>query len=84
MEMLALAGVDFLYLDATNALPYPDASRALFEVLNAMYDKGIPAPKRPTIQTPTPYKTAKQVYELFTKTRNTTACGTVPTACIPL
>ena len=28
MEMLFLAGVDFLYLDATNALPYPDGTRA--------------------------------------------------------
>ena len=67
MEMLALAGVDFLYLDATNALPYPDASRALFEVLNATYDKGIPAPKAAYYTNSHSIQTAKQVYELFYK-----------------
>ena len=67
MEMLFLAGVDFLYLDATNALPYPDASRALFEVLNAMYDKGIPAPKAAYYTNSHSIQTAKQVYELFYK-----------------
>ena len=67
MEMLTLAGVDFLYLDATNALPYPNASRALFEVLNAMYDKGIPAPKAAYYTNSHSIQTAKQVYELFYK-----------------
>ncbi|MDD6204692.1 MAG: hypothetical protein PUC05_06865, partial [Firmicutes bacterium] len=45
IEMLTLAGVDFLYLDATNAIPYFESCRELFAILNDFCDAGKKAPK---------------------------------------
>ncbi|MBR3750777.1 MAG: hypothetical protein IKK58_03300 [Clostridia bacterium] len=45
MELLINAGVDFLYLDATNAFIYPDSCRAIFEVLLEFEKNGKNPPK---------------------------------------
>ena len=45
VELLINAGVDFLYLDATNAFIYPDSCRALFEVLLEFEKNGKNPPK---------------------------------------
>ena len=45
LEMLAEAGVDALFVDATNAFTYPDELRTLFETAEAMRAKGDPTPQ---------------------------------------
>lgn len=45
IEMLTAAGVDFLYLDATNGNPYLRSAKALFNVLLDFQARGWDAPK---------------------------------------
>ncbi len=44
MQMLAHAGVDFIFFDVTNALTYPDTVRQVCEVIRHMRTEGIAAP----------------------------------------
>ena len=45
IEMLTMAGVDYLYLDTTNGFLYDDVTAILFEVLQDYYDQGWDVPK---------------------------------------
>lgn len=45
MEMLSLAGVDYIGLDVTNIETYDDAWQVICEVLQEMFDDGIDVPK---------------------------------------
>lgn len=44
MQMLTNAGVDFIFIDTTNALTYPETVRALFQVSAQMREEGIASP----------------------------------------
>ena len=70
MEMLTLAGIDFLYLDATNADPYFSSCEDLFAVLKDMYNKGWDAPKIVFYTNSYSILTIQRIYEKFyTKSR---------------
>lgn len=45
MQLLADAGVDFLFLDATNNIHYPEESEALMKAIERLLHQGRPAPK---------------------------------------
>ncbi|MBL4831871.1 MAG: hypothetical protein JKY55_18565 [Aliivibrio sp.] len=45
VQLLADAGVDFLYLDTTNAFHYPEESEALMLAIDTVLKQGRPAPK---------------------------------------
>lgn len=45
LEMLAVAGVDVLFVDVTNAFTYPDEMKVLFETARQMRAAGNPTPQ---------------------------------------
>ena len=45
MEMLTMASIDYLAIDATNASFYPEVCYELFDVLNALQAQGFSPPK---------------------------------------
>ena len=67
MEMLTLAGVDFLYLDATNADPYSESFKNLAAVLKSMYKAGWNAPKVAFYTNSYSILTIERIYKLLYK-----------------
>ena len=67
MEMLTLAGVDFLYLDATNADPYSGSFKNLAAVLKSMYKAGWNAPKVAFYTNSYSILTIERIYKLLYK-----------------
>lgn len=45
LELFTYAGIDFLYLDYTNNVTYPEATKTLLKVIKQMQDEGYTPPK---------------------------------------
>ena len=56
LEMLANAGVDCLFVDATNAFTYRDEVRVLFDTAETMRPRGTPHRRSPSFSTRTSFR----------------------------
>jgi hypothetical protein len=65
LRMLANAGVDVIFLDATNAVLYEDAQRALFQAADDLMREGIAVPKIGYVLHAKMAETAQRVYDQF-------------------
>lgn len=67
MQMLANAGIDFIYVDVTNALLYEESAEALLTTISQMRKQGIPAPKVVFITNAASGQIINRVYDTFYK-----------------
>jgi hypothetical protein len=65
LVMLADAGVDVVFLDATNAVLYEDAQRALFRAAEGLRQAGVAVPKIGYVLYSHQADTAQRVYDRF-------------------
>ena len=68
MQLLGDAGVDFLVIDATNTLIYPEQSEALMKAIKALLDQGKPAPKLVYYTNTSSGPTMQKIFETYYKT----------------
>lgn len=71
MEMLTLAGVDFIYIDVTNADPYFKSCTVLFKVMKKMYENGWDVPKVVFYTNSYSILTIERIYDYFYGRRTT-------------
>ena len=68
MQMLANAGVDFIFLDATNARTYPETVLSICRVIRKMRSQGIAAPSICYLTNTRSGETINKIYdELYAK-----------------
>ena len=67
MQLLTDAGIDFLVLDATNAIFYERQSHALMKAIKALQDQGRKAPKLVYYTNTESGKTMQQIYNTYYK-----------------
>jgi len=67
VELLTMAGVDYLVYDLTNAVVYTDAINALFEVLQTYHDQGFDVPKVAFYTNTQSRQTINRCYDLWYK-----------------
>lgn len=65
IRLLTLSGVDFLALDATNAVTYDEVAEKLFAITCFYLERGIPAPKLTFYLNTETKKTLEYLYEKF-------------------
>ena len=65
LRMLGEAGVDVIFLDATNAVLYGDAERALFAAAEGLMREGVRVPKIGYLLHSHTAETAQRVYDRF-------------------
>ncbi|MGC9352409.1 MAG: hypothetical protein ACP5D9_01145 [Mariniphaga sp.] len=65
MQLLADAQVDFLILDATNTLIYPEQSEALMQAIEDIMEQGRPAPRIVYYTNTESGKTMQNIYNTF-------------------
>lgn len=65
MQMLANAGVDFIYLNTTNALLYEKTVEQLLKVIRQMRDEGIGAPQVSFVTNAASGRTMNRAYDHF-------------------
>lgn len=68
MQLLADAGVDFLVLDATNRLTYPQQSEALMKAIDALQKQGKNAPKVVFYTNTASGEAMQEIYDNYYKT----------------
>ncbi len=68
MEMLTMASIDYLAIDATNASFYPEVCYELFDVLNALQAQGFSPPKIMFYTNSYSGTTVKKIYNEFFRT----------------
>ena len=68
MQLLADAQVDFLVLDATNTLIYPEQSEALMQAIEAIQAQGIKAPRIVYYTNTASGNTMQNIYNTYYKT----------------
>lgn len=68
MELLTMAGIDYLVYDLTNAVIYTDAINAIFEVLDKYQKQGFDVPKVAFYTNSYSGQTMKKCYETWYKT----------------
>ncbi|MFK7849792.1 MAG: sulfatase-like hydrolase/transferase [Akkermansiaceae bacterium] len=67
MQMLANAGVDFLYIDVTNALIYEETVDQLLKVIQQMRKEGIPVPQVTFVTNAASGRIINRIYDRFYK-----------------
>lgn len=68
MEMLTMAGIDYLAVDATNASFYPEVCYTLFETITALQRQGFTPPKVMFYTNSNSGTTVKKIYNEFYQT----------------
>lgn len=63
LQMLALAGVDTLFVDVTNAFTYPDEVKVLFETARQMRAEGNPTPQIAFVLNANTVPTVKRLWQ---------------------
>lgn len=71
MEMLTHAGIDFIYIDVTNADPYFKSCNVLFKVMKDMKEKGWDVPGVVFYTNSYSILTIERIYDYYYKKRNT-------------
>jgi len=67
MQMLVNADVDFIFLDVTNTLIYPNTVDQLLKVIKQMRAEGIPAPEVVFMTNSASGRTMNRIYDRFCK-----------------
>ncbi len=68
IELLTLAGIDYLSLDTTNSIVYPDVAKKLFDILMEYQNQGFKVPKVMFYVNSNSGTTAKKIYNEFYQT----------------